>query len=393
MAGQTAYLLRLFVRAQWSRPSMYLVLTVGMALSVFVLCWLLSLRDGFDEVTRSTGRQDQMLVLRRGASNEVESYLGFEHVSRILDSGQLERDAAGEPLASAEIYAVTDLPNAAGDPMSVSVRGVGAMGFALRPSLRIIEGRRFTPARREVVVGSDIARALGNVSVGGELSIRGRAWRVVGKFDSDGQAYGSELWADASALGNAFQQSGFQSMTVRIPGPPAKREQFMRFVQDDPMLNHVALGEPLYFAENGRDFSRTLAIVSWMLGLVMVLAACVSAANSMLHLVQARRYDIGVLRSFGFRSADIFRAVLLEGALLTCTGSLLGWLAAYWALDGRSVNMLNMQTLSQVAFHYAVGWQQAFVAIAIAAIAAFAGGFWPARRAARDSTVALLSQE
>lgn len=392
MTSQTGFLLRLFVRSQVSRPSMYLVLAIGMSLSVFVLCWLLSLRHGFDEVTGSSGRQDQMLVLRRGAANEVESYLGFDHVARVMDSGLLDRDAEGEPLASAEIYAVTDLPNVAGDPMSVSVRGIGKKGLALRPSMRITEGKLFTPGCRELIVGSNIGRALGNVPVGSELSIRGKTWRVVGVFDSGGEAYGSELWTDASALGNSFQQSGFQSMTVRITSPD-KRAQFAQAIQDDKVLNHVAVGEPDYFAGNAQDFSRTLSMISWMLGLVMMLAACVSAANSMLHLVQQRRYDIGVLRSLGFRSGDIFRAVLLEGTLLTCTGSLLGWLAAYLALDGRSVNTLNMQTLSQIAFQYAVDWQQALVAIAMAAIAAVGGGLWPAWRAARDSTVSLLSQE
>lgn len=390
--GGARDLLGLFVRAQRAQLFVYLVLALGTALSVFVVCWLLSLRQGFIQTAGATGRADQMLVLRRGASNEVESYVDYESVMRIEKHPMVDRDAQGRALASAEIYAIAEVRSVGQSALSVSVRGLGQAGIALRPEFRIVRGRAFAPGAREVVVGSSIARVLGGVDVGSELRLRDRAWLVVGVFDSGGEVYESEVWTDVSTLANAFGQGGLQSMTVRI-SDPARRAAFAEAVRTDPSLNHVAMGEREYFSRNAVDFSATLSTLAWIIGAVMVLSACVASANSMLYLTQLRRYQIGVLRSIGFRSSDILRAVLAEGALLTCIGAALGWLAAWVVLDGRSVNTLNMQTLSQLAFRYSVDWHQAVVAAVVAGLAAVLGGFWPARRATREATVKLLVEE
>ena len=68
------------------------------------------------------------------------------------------RDAAGRPQASAELVVMVDLPRKGeSNPNNVPFRGVQRAGFAIRDEARLVEGRRFEPGVREVMVGRKAA--------------------------------------------------------------------------------------------------------------------------------------------------------------------------------------------------------------------------------------------
>ena len=70
------------------------------------------------------------------------------------------------------------------------------MRFALRPQLKIVEGRKFRTGLRELIVGRGVTRQFQGAELGKVVRMRGSDWTVVGVFES-GDAYDSELWADA----------------------------------------------------------------------------------------------------------------------------------------------------------------------------------------------------
>ena len=91
---------------------------------------------------------------------------------------------------------------------------------ALERTLRIVEGRRFEPGKRELTVGSGVVSQFRGVSVGNTLTFANQDWKVVGVFRS-GDSHDSELWADADTLGATYQRNSYQSVTLRLEGKGA----------------------------------------------------------------------------------------------------------------------------------------------------------------------------
>ena len=79
-----------------------------------------------------------------------------------------------------------------------------------------MEGRRFSPGVREVIVGRRAARQFEGLEVGSRIAFRDSDWTVVGIFTSGGDVHESEIWADAEVAASAFRRTGFQSVTARL---------------------------------------------------------------------------------------------------------------------------------------------------------------------------------
>ena len=60
--------------------------------------------------------------------------------------------------------------------------GSSNTGFALRPELKIIEGRKFRPGLREIIVGQAASKQFDGLRSGAELRFRGQTWKIVGIF-------------------------------------------------------------------------------------------------------------------------------------------------------------------------------------------------------------------
>jgi putative ABC transport system permease protein len=101
---------------------------------------------------KSTGDNETAIILRGGATAELSSGVTREHATLIAQSPGILRDAEGKPIVSAELVVVANLPKkSTGTDANVEVRGVGPQVWALRPNIRIVEGRRFTPGLREMI--------------------------------------------------------------------------------------------------------------------------------------------------------------------------------------------------------------------------------------------------
>ena len=103
---------------------------------------------------------------------------------------------------------------------NITVRGVEPTAFALRPKLKIVAGRNFTPGLRELIVGSGVLRQFQGAEIGNVLRMRGSDWTVVGEFES-GDAHDSELWTDINVARTTFQRTGSSSVLAALDGPVA----------------------------------------------------------------------------------------------------------------------------------------------------------------------------
>ncbi|MES2670454.1 MAG: ABC transporter permease, partial [Pseudomonadota bacterium] len=122
-----------------------LVIIIGLAGVVAVFTALLAMSEGFSATLAATGSKDNALVMRGGSATELNSGLGREETNLIKLGPGIRKGADGKPLASAEMIVIAELFKI-GEKVNgsnLTVRGVEPAAFALRPELKIVEGRMF----------------------------------------------------------------------------------------------------------------------------------------------------------------------------------------------------------------------------------------------------------
>ena len=99
--------------------------------------------------------------------------------------------------------------------------------------------------------------------------------------------------------------------------------------------------------------------------------------------VVSRTREIATVRAIGFGSTAVVCSVLAEASVLASVGGAIGALAAWLFFDGYAVSTLNFQSMSQVAFAFAVTPGLTVQGMAYAIGMGLIGALWPAWRAAR----------
>jgi putative ABC transport system permease protein len=362
-----------------------LVVIVGIAGVAGVLVAVLSMSEGFRHTLASTGRGDRVIMLRAGSDAEMSSGISRDQTQLVASLPAVARDASGRPLASAELVVMVDLPRRGQtDPNNVPFRGVQPVAFTIREEVALVEGRRFAPGVREVMVGRRAARQFEGLEVGSRIAFRDSDWVVVGIFTSGGDVHESEIWADAEVAASAFRRTGFQSVTARlVDGSAAGLEALTAAIGRDRRLSITVLREPEYYAKQSRVLSTLINVLGYTVATFMAVGAMFGALNCMYSAIASRQVEIATLRAIGFGGAPVVVSVLIESLILALVGGTLGGGLAYLYCDGASLSTLNFDTFSQVAFDFRVTGalfaQGLLWALAIGA----AGGVPPAIRAAR----------
>src|SRR6188768_2590643 len=131
------------------------VIVVGLAGVVAVFTALLAMADGFQATLKAAGREDVAMIMRGGSSgSELNSALDRDSAALIRQAPGIAKDEAGQPLVSAELLVISELPRPGQKTGSnVTLRGLEANGLKMRPQVKIVEGRAFQPGLREVLVG------------------------------------------------------------------------------------------------------------------------------------------------------------------------------------------------------------------------------------------------
>ncbi len=354
---------------------------VAIALSVAVLVVMLALKNGFESSLAGTGRPDNLIVLRKGATSEGESGVGRAKAQILASLPGLARTANGLPLASPELYAAVNLERAGGGTTNVAFRGVSKIGRQVESTATIGEGRWFRPGTQEVVVGKSLLETLKGARLGGAIPFNGKDWRVVGILDSPGQAWNSEIWADVELLVREFDRQGYNSVILRV-ADPAQIDQITQRILGDPRLQMKVQTQPDYFqAQTGR-LGTALGFVGWFLALIMAIGSAFGATNTLLASLQGRRREIGTLLALGFRPLAIYIGFLTEAAVLGLIGGALGVILAL-PIHGNALGTTNWATFTEQAFAFRVTPGIAITAIVFGSLVGLVGGTIPAWRASR----------
>jgi putative ABC transport system permease protein len=367
------------------RLGMSSVIVIGIAGVVAVLVALLAMSDGYRETLSKTGSADTAIVMRGASASEVMSVLDHDSVTLIPQTAGIAKDAKGQPIASPELVVAANLPIKGGqadDEGSVQLRGVSDQAWAVRPNLKIVEGRKFTPGMRELIVGKGAARQFAGLEPGHEIRLGSQLWTVVGVFAS-GDSMDSEVWGDAGVVADTYRRgSSRASVTVKLADPGAF-DAFKATLESNPQLKVDVSTTLDYFSKQSEGMSNFLTIIGIVVGSIMAIGAIFGALNCMFAAVAARAREIATLRAIGFRGLPVVVAVMLETMLLALLGGLIGGLLAWLVFNGYSASTLAAGSVGKLSFELKVSAQLLWVGLLWALTIGFIGGLFPAVRAAR----------
>jgi putative ABC transport system permease protein len=368
------------------------VAIIGIAGVVIVFLGVLSIGEGFKAAMSGAGDPQTVIVMRAGSDTEMTSGFSGEDATIISDAPGIERDASG-PVASPELFVIVGHPTKK-DPSDANVplRGVSAAAMKVRPTLRIIEGRTFTPGTNEIIVGKAASQQFANLTVGSSTRWGKNTWQVVGIFDAHGSAAESEIWTDAKVLQPAYQRgNSFQSVYVRLQSADGF-QAFKDALTANPRLTVTAVREPEYYAAQSQVLHQIIRTIGFIIAGLMGIGAVFGAVNTMYTAVASRTREIATLRALGFGNFPVVFSVLSEAVVLSLVGGLIGGLVAWVAFDGYQTSTMNFQSFSQVAFAFAVTPQLLGTALIYSLLMGLVGGLLPAIRAARLPVVTALRE-
>ncbi|MCB1565035.1 MAG: ABC transporter permease [Xanthomonadales bacterium] len=363
---------------RWGASS---VIVIGIAGVVGVLVAMLAMGEGFKSTLNRTGSEDSAIILRGGSQAETNSVITRDQVPLIRSLAGIARDGDGNPLVSPELSQVVDLKSVSDNTdANVQLRGIGPEAWALRPNVRIVEGRRFETGLREMVVGRGAQGQFRGIAVGDSVRLGNQDWTVVGAFES-GDSHESELWADAEVVANAYNRGAFQSVTVKLQDGDGL-DQLKAAMAGDPRLKLDVQTTRSYYASQSRQLTAIINILGKVIGVIMAIGAVFGALNTMYAAVATRAREIATLRALGFRGLPVVLAVMLETLLLALIGGVLGAAIAWLLFNGYSVSTLG-QNFSQVVFQFRVSPELLWTGLKWALGIGLVGGLFPALRAAR----------
>ncbi len=368
------------------------VAVIGIAGVVLVFLGVLSIAEGFRAAMTEVGDPQTVMVMRAGSDTEMTSGLSGDTARIVMDTPGILRDAQG-PVASPELFVIVGHPTKKdASDANVPLRGVSQAVLKVRPSVRIVEGRMFTPGTNEIVVGRAASQQFAGLTIGSTQHWGQNSWQVVGIFDANGSVAESEIWCDAKVLQPAYRRgNSYQSVYVRL----ASVDGFQAFkdaLTTNPQLSVTAIREPDYYAAQSEVLHMIIRTIGFIIAGLMGIGAIFGAVNTMYTAVATRTREIATLRALGFGSVPVVCSVLTEAVFLALVGGLLGGLVAWLAFDGYQTSTMNFQSFSQVAFSFAVTPGLVGQALVYAVIMGLLGGIFPAVRAARLPIVTALRE-
>ncbi len=361
----------------------------GMALVVYVFATVLMLAAGLRETLVSTGQDDNVVVIRRSAQTEVQSAVDRTQAAVVESLPDIAVGGDGRRLVSKEPVAVITLPKRdSGKPSNVVIRGVAAEGRALRPQVRIVDGRAPRPGTAEIAAGRAIASGFRGGGIGETMRFASRDWTVVGIFDAGRSGFDSEVWGDAEQMLQAFRRQAYSSVIFRL-ADPSRFEAVKAALESDPRLTLEAKREQAFYEEQSEALAKFISYLGTSISVIFSIGAIIGAMITMYASVASRTAEIGTLRALGFTRGSILLAFLVEALLLGFVGGVIGIVAAS-LMQALSISTVNFQTFAEVAFRFTLTPSIIVASLAFALAMGFVGGFLPAARAARMKIVDAL---
>ena len=374
------------LRVRWVTT---LLTCVAIGIVVFASVLTFGMIDGIEHALTSSGDPLDVIVMRKGANDEVSSTVEPNTARELVNLTGVAKGANGEPLASREFVTIALKPRRNGKgTANVIVRGLDSVGRQLRPGFTIIEGRDVEPGVNEIISSPGIARRFENLGLGEKFDINGVDFTVVGHFEAGGCSAESEVWADLRDLTAAQRFEGAVSSVNLRSQDESTLAGLIKRIREDEQFNLKVTTETDYF-ENQKSAAIAIKAVAYIIAAFLTIGAMFAAANTMYAAVSSRAREIGTLRAIGFPRSSILTSFMVESLLICCLGGVLGCLATV-PFNGMSGG--TSIAFSEITFDFRFGTWVLLRGMALAVAMGIIGGLFPAFRAIRLQITEALRQ-
>ncbi|MDA8431478.1 MAG: ABC transporter permease [Nitrospiraceae bacterium] len=376
-------------RNLWTRRLTTVLTASGMALVVFVFASVMMLAAGLRQTLVETGSYDNVVVIRKGSQSEMQSGIDRNSASIVETEPEIALGTDGEPFLAKELVVIINLLKRGNDkPSNITIRGIGQYSLALRPQVKLVEGRMPEFGASEIIAGQSVAKRFKGAGLGETIRFAMRDWTVVGIFDAGKTGYSSEIWGDVDQLMQAFRRPAYSSVLFKLRDPSEFKKVKAR-IEGDPRLTLEAKRETQYYADQSEMMATFLRILGVTLTVIFSLGAVIGAMITMYAAVATRTAEIGTLRSLGFQRRSILAAFLIESVFLGLSGGVIGlFFASFMQLI--TISTVNWQTFSELAFSFTLTRGIVVNSLLFSVVMGLAGGVLPAVRASRMNIVDAL---
>ena len=379
-------LLKYSLRHLLARPINAIVAALAIAAVVTVFVVVLSLADGLQSVFNHTGDPLDLMVLHNGSLGDMNRGVDRGVLNVINDLPGIRADADGRPMVSPEQYSIVYLTRRGSNHgANITMRGLPPIGFALRPGLKVVEGRRFRPGAHELMVSQFVSRRYENLSLGDRIHLGHSDWTVVGVFDGGESIINTEIWADMDELSDEFGHTNFYSLILARAVDMNALSIMIDRMTRDPKLELRAVSQNVYARERGR-----ISILPRIVGVVLAFTLSVGALFIMLFVMDdafvSRVKEIAMLRVVGFGTGRIFLSFLGQSFILALAGGLLGSLISL-SLNGMTAGAPFM-IYREIGFSSRVTPRLLISGLIVAVVMGLVGGLLTAYRAAHQNPLA-----
>ena len=365
---------------------------IGLVVAVFLS--VLALVQGVTRTLSVTASTRNVIAMRVGSQAEMQSVITRDQAEQIQALPGIERNSSGKPFASAELLTILNVPREDGKTFSnVQIRGMSPIGMEIRPGVKIVDGRMFTPATNEAIVSKKLSKRFASMKVGDTIKTGSFRWVVVGLFDADGSAYESEIWTDVTDLQQQTKRDIYSTVFVRLPDTEAA-SRFIETVKGDQRLKLEGKTERKYYDEQ-MITADPIKALAFIVGFFTAISAAFGAMNTMYAQVSARTKEIGTLRAIGFSRRSILLSFVIEAIMLCFAGGALGVVFAFLFFKvflTAPKGTMNFRTFSEVLFNFRMTPELIAGGLVFALAMGLVGGFFPAFRAARLKITSALRE-
>ena len=305
------------LRVRWVTT---LLTVFGTGLIVWSSCLLFSMVEGLQHTQSISGDPLDLIVLRKGSSNETTGGYDRTTAEQIATLGGIARDDSGAPLVAPELLNIPMAQMKDGKRTNIITRGVSPQSPRLRKNFQVVLGRYFEPGKGECVVSRGLSRRFKGAGLGATLKVSEKeSYRVVGLFTAGGTAAESEVWVDIEDLRrNTNRQNSVSSVQLRAASA-ADLDRLIKTIDSDTRFKLAPLRESDYYANQSRT-TVFLKVAGSLIAVFLTVCAMFAAANTMYAAVRSRSREIGTMRALGFSRFDILVSFLFESLLLCALG-------------------------------------------------------------------------
>lgn len=379
--------LKYITRSLYRRKTSTFAAVGGSALVVVVFAVALMIPSAINRMANQSKHPDIAIVVSRGASTETESFLEEEAARVALGAKEIAPGADGQPAAAPEIVTTVLMEKLGVEggtherEVLVRVRGLTARSLALRPEVKVVEGRAPTPGTTEAMVGQSLRGHFKGLEIGQSFEVkRGQPLTIVGVFAA-GTTDESEVLVDANVLRDALGRQGLYS-SVRAKVSPERFAIYKTALEEQKRLGAEVFRETDFVTAQFGPQAQMMQALGFMVSLFFGLGGIIGAVITMHSAVANRFREIGTLRALGFTRTTVLTSIVIESVLVTSLGGLIGAVIAIGV--GRiEISMINVLTLSEMVFRLKPDPELIVGALVFAVMLGLIGGLFPALTAAR----------